>query len=122
MEQSGFNGFSHSSGRRIDIMSDQHRQILTVEGRPYMQWAVEDVLTKRIATAQPHELNMGPKEEIAVAFGISTKFVYNYIWMFAVKGSAGLVIGKQGPKGKWKINAEVRGKILYAFLREEIVD
>ena len=102
-------------------MNDRHRQILTVEGSPYMQWAVEDVLTKRIAIAQLHELGMGSQEEIAAAFGISTKSVYNYIQMVAAKGSSGLTLRKQGPKVKWKINAEVRGKILYAFLREEIV-
>lgn len=122
MEQPDFNGFSHSSGKRIVVIHDQSRQILTVEGRRYMQWAVEDILTKRIAIAQLHELNMGSQEEIAAAFGISTKSVYNYIRVFATKGSVGLVIGKQGPKEKWKINTEIRAKILYAFLKEGIVE
>jgi predicted metal-dependent RNase len=82
-------------------MNDRHRQILTVEGRPYMQWAVEDVLIKRIAIAQLNELNMGSQEQIAAAFRISTESVYNYIQMFAPNGSSCLLLGKQGPKRMW---------------------
>ena len=122
MEQSDFNGLSQPSGRRIVLINDQYRQLLTVDGRAYMQWAFEDILTKRIAIAQLYELNIGSQEEIAAAFRISTKSVYKYIKMFAAKGSAGLAGGKKGPKSQWKINAEVRGKILYAFLKERIVD
>ena len=69
-----------------------------------------------------HELNIGSQEEIAAAFGISAKSVYKYIKMFTAKGSAGLVGVKKGPKSQWKINAEVRGNILYAFLKEGIVE
>lgn len=122
MEQSDFNGLSQASGRRLVLINDQHKQLLTVEGRPYLQWALDDVLTKRIAIVQLHELNIGSQEEIAAAFGISAKSVHKYIKRFAAKGSAGLVGDKKGPKSQWKINAEVRGKILYTFLKERIVE
>lgn len=122
MEQSDFNGFARPSDKRIVLIHDQSRQVLTVEGRRYMQWADEDSLTKRIAIAQLYELDMGSQEEIAAAFRISTKSVYNYIRIFASNGSTGFVLGKKGPKGKWKINPEIRAKILYTFLKEEVVD
>ena len=122
MEQSDLNGFARPSGKRIVLVHDHSRQILMVEGRRYMQWADEDRLTKRIAIAQLYELDMGSQEEIAAAFQISTKSVYNYIRIFATKGSAGFVLGKKGPKGQWKINPEVRAKILYTFLKEGVVE
>ena len=114
MEQSNFNGFAHSSGRRVFLMNDPHRQLLTVEGRPYMQWSLDDVLTKRMAIAQLHKLNLASQEEIAAAFGMSTKSVYKYIKGFDAKGSTGLVGGKKGPKSRWKI--------LYVFLKEGIAE
>jgi hypothetical protein len=43
----------------MNVRADPHRQILMVEGRPYMQWAIEDVLTKRLAIVQLHELQLG---------------------------------------------------------------
>ena len=103
-------------------MNDQHKQMLTVEGRPYMQWSLDDVLTKRMAIAQLHKLNIVSQEEIAAAFGISAKSVYKYIKGFTARGSAGLIGGKKGPKSRWKVNAEVRGKILYVFLKEGVVE
>ena len=87
-----------------------------------MRWAVDDALMERIAIAQLCELKMGTQEEIAAAFRTSTRSVYNYLQAFAAKGSAGLVSGKTGPKGEWKITAEVRGKILYVWFKEQIVE
>jgi transposase len=117
-----FNGFSDSPARRIVVLEGPHGQLLVVEGRPYMQWALEDVLMRRLAMVQLYELRMGSQEEIAEAFGISTKTVYNYIRTFAADGSAGLFAAARGPKSGWKINARVRGKILHAFLNEGIVE
>ena len=122
MEQSDLSGFARPSGKRIVLIHDQSMQVLMVEGRRYMQWTDEDRLTKRIAIAQLYELDMGSQEEIAAAFGISTKSVYNYVRIFATKGSAGFILRKKGPKGQWKISPEVRAKILYTFLKEGAVD
>jgi transposase len=118
---SEFNGFAGARGKRIVVVEDAHRQVLVVDGRPYMHWTIGDVLTKRLAIVQLHELHLGSQEEIAAAFGISTKSVYNYIRMFAVEGPAGFT-ATRGPKSRWKITAQVRGKILHAFLKEGIVE
>jgi len=87
-----------------------------------MQWAIEDVLTKRLAIVQLHELHLGSQEEIAAAFGISITSVYNTLRRFAAAGPAGLLGATRGPKSRWKITAQVRGKILQAFLKEGIVE
>jgi len=119
VEQFHFDG---TYDKRIKVIRDKHREVLLIEGRPYMRWVSDDELTKRIAMAQLYELKMGSQEQIATAFGVSTKSVYNYAQVFGQKGSSGLVSGKRGPKGSWKISREVRSKILYIFLKEGIVE
>ena len=118
MARSGFNGFSDSTGRRIVILKDQKKRLVLVEGRPYMVWATGDVLAERMAVAQLSELEMGSQGEIAEAFRISGKSVYQYRRIFAAEGSAGLLGGKKGPKSHWKITREVRAHILYLFFIE----
>jgi len=120
--QTGFGELINSSGRRIVVVDDQRTRLVMVEGRPYMRWTVEDDLAERIAIAQLYEVKLGSQEEIARAFGLSIKSVYNYIRIFEAAGCAGLLLRKKGPKARWKINASVRGKILYTFLREGIVE
>ena len=122
MGQNGFAGLVNSSDRRIVVVDDHHHaRLVLVEGRPYMRWPADDILTQRIAIAQLYQLHMGSREEIAAAFHISTSSTSTYIRRFAAKGSSGLV-GKKGPKSKWKINPSVRGKILWVFLKDGIVD
>jgi len=119
---SEFNGFAGTRDKRIVVVEDVHGQVLMVDGRPYMQWAVEDVLTKRLAIVQLHQLQVGSHEQIAAAFGISTKSVYNTIRIFLAEGAAGLLTATRGPKSPWKITPQVRGKVLQAFLKEGIVE
>jgi len=118
---SEFNGFAGTRGKRIVVVEDVHRQVLMVDGRPYMQWATEDVLTKRLAIVQLHQLQVGSDEQIAAALGISAKSVYNTIRMFTAEGAAGLLAAPRGPKSPWKLTPQVRGKVLQAFLREGMV-
>lgn len=121
MTESGFLGFPGSDRRRIVVVEDQDRRFVVVEGKPYMLWAVDDVLTERIAVAQLSELGIGSQREIATAFHISDKSVYRYSHIFAAEGSAGLLGEKKGPKTPWKVTAEVRAEILYLFFIEQLV-
>lgn len=75
MGPSEFNGFAGTRDQRIVLVEDVYRQVLMVDGRPYMQWAIEDVLTKRLAIVQLHQLQLGSHEQIAAALGISAKSV-----------------------------------------------
>ena len=86
MAQFGFNGFIDSAARRIAVLEDQCKRLVVVEGRPYMLWAVDDVLTEHMAVAQLYELEMGSQQEIATAFRMSGKSVYRYSRVFAAKG------------------------------------
>jgi transposase len=118
---SEFNGFAGARDQRILVVEDVHRQVLMLNGRPYMQWAIEDGLTKRLAIVQLHQLQVGSHEQIAAAFGISTKSVYNTIRMFLAEGAVGLLTATRGPKSPWKLTPQMRGKVLHAFLKEGIV-
>ena len=46
MEQFHFDG---TYDNRNKVVRDQHREVLLIEGRPYMRWVSHDKLTKRIA-------------------------------------------------------------------------
>jgi transposase len=118
---SEFNGFTGTRDKRIVLVEDVHRQVLMIDGRPYMQWAIEDVLTKRLAIVQLHQLQLGSHEQLAAAFGISTKSVYNTIRIFLAEGATGLLTATRGPKSPWKLTPQVRGKVLQAFLKEGII-
>lgn len=122
MDQLTLNGCQNADGRRIVVIQDGNHRLVVVEGRPYMRWDIRDVLTERVAIVQLYEMKFGSQEEIAAAFQISIKSVYNYIRMFAATGCAGLPRDRRGPKSNWKITAEVRGKILYLFLKEGFVE
>lgn len=108
--------------RRIAMVREEDRRLILVEGRPYMAWVGSDTLMERIAVAQLCVLKLGSQAEIAAAFGITIRSVYDHHHAFVAKGSAGLLREKSGPKREWKITAAVRGKILYVFLKEGIRD
>ena len=103
------------------MVEDQDKRLVVVEGKPYMLWTVDDVLAERMAVAQLCELKMGSQREIATAFQISCKSVYQYRRIFAAEGSAGLLGEKKGPKSRWKITGEVRANILHLFFIERLV-
>ena len=48
--------------------------------------------------------------------------MYNYSRTFSEQGAYGLVVEKRGPKGRWKLNARVRGAILFLALNRGILE
>ena len=110
MEQRRFQGPDWECQQRIHLIEDGRMMKLLVNGKPYMSWSVGDDLSPRLAIAQLSGLGLGTQEEIATAFGMHEKSVYNYIQTFSAKGAYGLVPEKSGPKGSWKLNARVRSK------------
>ena len=57
---------------------------------------------------------------MAEAFGRHVNSVQKYLKDFADKGIQGLMSERRGPKGRWKLTPELRGKILLIVLREGI--
>ena len=122
MPQSSFNGAGWGSRARIQLIENGTMTRLLVNGQPYMRWPSEDDLSPRLAIAQLSELGFGTYEEIAEAFRIHEKSVYNYSHNFSEQGAYGLVPEKSGPKGRWKLNARVRGEILFVALNRGILE
>lgn len=87
-----------------------------------MMWDVCDPAGRKTAVVELHELGLATKEELAGAFEINVKTVYNYVTAFRAGGIKGLIEEVKGPKESWKIVPEIRGKILRIFLREGIKD
>jgi len=120
--QGSFHGPDWGSRPHIQLIENGTMTRLLVNGQPYMKWASEDDLSPRLAIAQLSELGFGTYEEIAKAFRVHEKSVYNYIHNFSEQGAYGLVPEKRGPKGRWKLNARVRGEILFLALNRGILE
>ena len=122
MPQSSFNGTGWGRRARIQLIENGTMTRLLVDGQPYMRWPSEDDLSPRLAIAQLSELGFGSYEQIAKAFRIHEKSVYNYSYNFSKQGAYGLVPEKSGPKGRWKLNARVRGEILFVALTQGVFE
>jgi transposase len=122
MPESSFAGPDWGSRARIQLIENGTTTRLLVDGQPYMRWPSEDDLSPRLAIAQASELGLGSYQEIANAFGIHEKSVYNYTHSFSEQGAYGLIPEKSGPKGRWKLNARLRGEILFMALNRGILE
>lgn len=98
--------------KKIMVIKVGEEQKVLLEGRPYMSWPYNDQVAQRVAVAQLSKSDLAAKEELAEAFGINIKSVYNYTNRFEKDGIAGLLDQQSGPKDSWKITPEVRFMIL----------
>ena len=122
MQPNRFHGPEWERRPRIQLIEDGPMMKLLVNGRLYMHWPSEDDLSPRIAIVQLSAGGMGTYQEIAEAFRIHEKSVYNYIQSFSQNGAYNLVPEKSGPKGSWKLNAQLRSSILFLALNRGILD
>ncbi len=122
MEEGELYGRGWKQPAQIKVIEVGGRKQVLLNGWPYMRWSLEDEATQRIAIAQIYEMGIGTQEEIAKAFGVHIKSVYNYIQAFAAEGGRGFLSNKKGPKGSWKLGPGVRNKILVVVLKEGIYE
>jgi len=122
MEQREFDEPELKGEGIIHVIIEDGKKYVFLNGRLYMSWLVEDNLSQRIAIAQIYELGIASQEELARVFGVNAKSVYNYIQTFKAEGASSLVNHKREPKGSWKVNPQVRSKILCIALKEGILE
>jgi len=120
MEEGELYGRGWEQPAQIKVIEVGGRKQVLLNGWPYMRWSLEDEATQRLAIAQIYEMGIGTQEELAKAFGVHIKSVYNYIQAFAAEGAHGFLSNKKGPKGSWKLGPSVRNKILVVVLKEGI--
>ena len=104
--------------KKIMVIKEGQEQKVLLEGRPYMSWAYNDQVAPRVVIAQLFKSDLARQEELAEAFGIHVKSVYNYITRFEKDGIAGLLDQQSGPKDSWKITPEIRFMILEVAFSE----
>ena len=121
MEQLSFNGGKEwKVFKKIQVIETEGTKKAFTRGRLYMSWESGDQYAQRVAIVQLYECGVATQEELAEAFGISIKSVYNYITAFASGGMQDLIGLRSGPKQRWKLLPEVRAKILVTVLKEGI--
>ena len=106
--------------KSIQVIEDHGLTRVMVKGQPYMRWRSGEEECVRLAIAQLYECGLGTEEDLAAAFGRHLRSVQRYVADFALEGMQGLMPERRGPKGRWKLTAELRGKILLVVLREGI--
>jgi len=104
----------------IQVIQDDRRTRVLVKGRPYMSWPSGDENSVRMAMVQLSGCGLGTQEELAKVFGVHVNSVQRYLRDFERQGMGGLLSGRSGPKKRWKLTPELRGKILLIVLREGI--
>jgi transposase len=118
MDELNFSGWRPE--KSIQVVEGHGRTRVLVKGQPYMSWRSGDEGSVRLAIAQLYECGLGTEEDLAAAFGRHVNSVQNYLRDFAEEGIRGLISERRGPKGRWKLTPELRGKILLIVLREGI--
>lgn len=108
--------------KKIEVIKSEGKLTLLLNGRPYMNWSNEDEEAPRIAVVQLYELGLITQEELAEAFQVHIKSVYNYINAYKLSGIRGLMSRMRGPKNKWKVTPQIRAKIMFAVLREGLCE
>jgi len=106
--------------KSIQVVEGNGRTRVLVKGKPYMSWHSGDEGCVRVAIAQLYECGLGTEKDLAEAFGRHVNSVQKYLKDFADEGIGGLLSERRGPKGRWKLTPELRGKILLIVLREGI--
>lgn len=106
--------------KSIQVIEGNGLTQVIVRGQPYMRWRSGDEECVRLAIVQLFECGLGTEEDLAVAFGRHLRSVQRYVADFAGEGMQGLMPERRGPKSRWKLTAELRGKILLVVLREGI--
>jgi len=106
--------------KSIQVTEDNGLTRVLVRGQPYMRWRSGDEECVRLAIAQLYECGLATEEGLAEAFGRHLRSVQRYVADFASDGVQGLMSERRGPKGRWKLTPELRGKILLIVLREGI--
>lgn len=104
----------------IKIMEEGEKKQVFVGGRPYFSWNGSDESAERLAAVQLCELELGTQEEIAEAFGINIKSIYNYINAYKGDGIRGLIDQPKGPKERWRVTPSLKAEILHTLLVKEI--
>jgi len=106
--------------KKIQVIETKTTKKTFVRGHLYMSWESGDQSAQRVAITQLYECGIATQEELAEAFGISIKSVYNYVTAFSTGGIQDLIEQSSGPKQRWKLLPEVRAKILVIVLKEGI--
>ena len=106
--------------RSIQVVEANGLTRVLVKGQLYMSWPSGDEACVRVAMVQLQKCRLATEQDLAEAFGRHVTTVQRYVRDFADEGMEGLMPERRGPKGRWKLTPDLRGKILLIVLREGI--
>ena len=103
--------------KSLEVIESNGKKKVFVKGQLYMSWGNEDKEMPKIAIAQLNEICKVKQKDLAKAFEVDVRTVYNYIESYKNSGVRNLIGYRSGPKESWKLLPEIRGKILVTALK-----
>lgn len=94
------------------LVRDEAGGRVYVRGEVFYAWDTEDTALEWLAAVQLVERGIAKTRPVAAAFGVRDQTIWRWRQAFAEHGVAGLIVGKQGPKGASKLTEEVIGRIV----------
>ena len=119
MEQNYIPG--HEKPKKIRVIESGGIKTVVVNGKIYMSFASWDEASHRMVIVQLYKSKFATQQELSRVFGIHINSVQKHIGDFTKHGLGGLITQRSGPRGRWKLTAGVRAKILILALKEGIL-
>ena len=85
--------------------------VVWVHGLATFAWDGGDEAARRLAAVQLVQLRAASQRQVAAAFGTDPVTVWRWDRALRENGVAGLVPARKGPRGAWKLTAELAGRI-----------
>ncbi len=85
--------------------------VVWVHGLATFAWDGGDEAARRLAAVQLVRLRAAAQKQVAVAFGTDPVTVWRWDQKLRQDGVGGLIPARKGPRGAWKLTAELAGRI-----------
>ena len=115
-------GGSISINEVAAISDDGDETVVFVHGVPTHWYRSHDQTGARMAMAHLVEIGAARSTEVAAAFGVHRCTVYRARQAYREQGVEGLLEGRRGPKGSWKVDEADRERMVQLLITSVILD
>jgi len=95
----------------VRVLHSQSRVLVLVNGQPISSYDASDKGAMHVAAVSLAEAGVAKAQVIAHAFGITPVHLSRMRGSYKKEGARGVVAGRTGPKGSWKMKPEVISRI-----------
>lgn len=105
-------------GKLIEVVSSEGMTSVLINGSMYMLMKKDDEASQRMAIVQLARAGIANHAQLSEAFGVHINSVTHYLARYEREGLQGLCEHPRGPREKWKLQPEIRKRIVQIAVRE----